>query len=162
MELFDREEMMKIVTKIVSGLCHIHKQGVIHLDLSKDNIFIDSKRVAKIADFGLAVFLRDGEADAECSYLGNALYRAPEIYGWAEGEKIKVNAKVDMYVLGLIIFEMAYRMDTKMERTSVFKEMRNGNFEDLELNSHILGLVTQLLDLDQSKRPSAMELLEAL
>ncbi|KAL6576666.1 Mitosis inhibitor protein kinase wee1 [Orobanche minor] len=64
MKLIDKETV-KMIREIASGLCHIHKQGVIHLDLSKDNIFIDSEGVAKIADFGLAVFLRDGEADAE-------------------------------------------------------------------------------------------------
>ncbi|KAL6576667.1 Mitosis inhibitor protein kinase wee1 [Orobanche minor] len=48
MEFFDREEMLKIIREIASGLYHIHKQGVIHLDLSKDNIFIASEGVAKI------------------------------------------------------------------------------------------------------------------
>lgn len=55
-KVFDREEVLKTVREIVRGLCHIHKQGIIHLDLSRDNILFDSKGVAKIGDFGLGTF----------------------------------------------------------------------------------------------------------
>lgn len=39
--------------QIVEGLAHIHGKGVLHLDLTSHNIFLDADDNVKIADFGL-------------------------------------------------------------------------------------------------------------
>jgi translation initiation factor 2-alpha kinase 4 len=37
----------------VEGLVHIHAQGIIHRDLTPNNIFFDARNDIKIGDFGL-------------------------------------------------------------------------------------------------------------
>ena len=40
----------------MEGLAHIHSQGIIHRDLTPNNIFFDARNDIKIGDFGLGKF----------------------------------------------------------------------------------------------------------
>lgn len=39
----------------MQGLCFLHANGVLHLDVKPDNIYRDADGVLKLGDFGLAV-----------------------------------------------------------------------------------------------------------
>lgn len=41
----------------MEGLAHIHGQGIIHRDLTPNNIFFDARNDIKIGDFGLGNLL---------------------------------------------------------------------------------------------------------
>lgn len=41
----------------MEGLSHIHGQGIIHRDLTPNNIFFDARNDIKIGDFGLGKIL---------------------------------------------------------------------------------------------------------
>jgi eukaryotic translation initiation factor 2-alpha kinase 4 len=43
----------------VEGLAHVHSQGIIHRDLTPNNIFFDVRNDIKIGDFGLGILLPD-------------------------------------------------------------------------------------------------------
>ena len=50
---FDKELAWHLFRQIVEGLAHIHAQGIIHRDLTPNNIFSDARNDIKIGDFGL-------------------------------------------------------------------------------------------------------------
>jgi len=51
----DWKENFYYFQQILEGIKHLHEQNIIHWDLKPSNIFIDSKNVLKIGDFGLAI-----------------------------------------------------------------------------------------------------------
>lgn len=50
---FDKNLAWHLCRQIVEGLAHIHAQGIIHRDLTPNNIFFDARNDIKIGDFGL-------------------------------------------------------------------------------------------------------------
>ncbi|CAI5486798.1 unnamed protein product [Closterium sp. Naga37s-1] len=51
----------RVVRQVVEGLLHVHGQGIIHRDLTPNNLFVDPRGDIKIGDFGLAKFSELGE-----------------------------------------------------------------------------------------------------
>ena len=51
----DKELAWLLFRQIVEGLAHIHGQGIIHRDLTPNNIFFDARNDIKIGDFGLGM-----------------------------------------------------------------------------------------------------------
>ena len=59
---------------ICLGLEFTHKKGIIHRDISPDNILVFNDESFKICDFGLAAF-----AKTSVLYAGKEKYMAPEV-----------------------------------------------------------------------------------
>lgn len=70
--------------QILAGLCHIHSQHIIHLDLKINNVLVrripDTPRMrAMICDFGLAKEMNaQGQVFASMNGVYNSMYRCPE------------------------------------------------------------------------------------
>jgi len=97
------------VVVIGAGLCealaHAHSRGVIHRDVKPGNVMVcDSHAgdapVAKICDFGIARIVGGEALTRTGDVVGTLAYMAPE---QAEGRKI--TAAVDVYALGLVLYE---------------------------------------------------------
>lgn len=95
--------ILSIIQQIASALYYAHNQGYIHRDIKPANILFRDDDEAVLTDFGIAK-LEDGDSDltlAGHSGFGTPNYMAPE---QAIGEK--VDYRVDMYSLGIVLYEM--------------------------------------------------------
>jgi eukaryotic-like serine/threonine-protein kinase len=90
--------MLRILTQICAGLEYAHEKGIVHQDVKPGNIFVQKDDLVKIVDFGLACPIGGCSNDLP----GTAYYMAPE---QIEGEP--VDARTDVYALGITAFEMA-------------------------------------------------------
>jgi len=97
--------------QLCEGMHEAHAQGVVHRDLKPENIMLDKSGTAKIMDFGIARSL-ERKGTLTSTLIGTPAYMAPE---QAEGKPI--DRRVDVYALGLIMYEMftglpAFQADT--------------------------------------------------
>lgn len=103
-------------------------------------------------------------AESLTGYVGTALYVAPELNS---NSKVVYNQKVDIYSLGIILFEMCYPpLNTGMERITILSGIRSKDivfpvdFEKPE-NEKKETLIRWLLDHNASKRPTSQEVLQS-
>ena len=101
-----------VMLQILQALAYAHGLGVVHRDLKPDNVVLttgrDGRVVVKLLDFGLAKFLSP-DADPVKGValtmmgmvMGTPLYMAPE-----QGAGKTVDARVDVYAAGCVLFEM--------------------------------------------------------
>ncbi|CAH0728599.1 unnamed protein product, partial [Brenthis ino] len=170
----DHIRAWRLFREILEGLAHVHQKGMIHRDLKPVNIFLDSNDHVKIGDFGLATKVFTGVPIVEnnpsaedvdellTSQVGTALYVAPELQQSAC--KVIYNQKVDIYSLGIILFEMFYPpFTTTAERYGVVTNLRKKEIiipkEFEENNPKQIHVIRWLLDHDASSRPTSQELL---
>lgn len=58
--LLNWSKLLQIIEAIADGLAYLHgnsPMGIVHRDISPDNILLDQEMNAKISDFGLAIKL---------------------------------------------------------------------------------------------------------
>lgn len=90
--------------QLVSGLKFIHARGVVHLDISPENILLDHINTPKIIDFGMARYLPAGGVFSACAGRkpGKLGYMAPEIFTGLPFD----GRAADVYSLGVVLFAM--------------------------------------------------------
>ncbi len=94
------EEAVDIATQVARGLQAAYEAGVIHRDISPQNILLTPDGTAKIADFGIARSQAFATMTATAAFIGKPAYAAPEtIEGTAD-------IRSDIYSLGVVLFEM--------------------------------------------------------
>ncbi len=104
-----QDEALAIAHQIASALGKAHEAGIVHRDLKPENIYLakkgDAERV-KVLDFGISkVKVADSEQikiTRTGQLVGTPLYISPE---QARGEP-EIDHKVDIYALGVILYEM--------------------------------------------------------
>ncbi|HEY2415177.1 MAG TPA: serine/threonine-protein kinase [Pirellulaceae bacterium] len=84
---------------IAAGVGYLHDHGIVHRDLKPANIFQDSSYV-KIGDYGLSKFISVSRRSGQTESVGTVHYMAPEIGKGVYGKEI------DLYALGIVLFEM--------------------------------------------------------
>jgi serine/threonine protein kinase len=95
-------EAFDVVIQAASGLEAIHELGVVHRDLKSANIMRTKRGVVKLMDFGIARHhLESSDVTATGVIVGTPEYMSPE---QASGEK--VDARSDIYSLGIVIHEV--------------------------------------------------------
>ncbi|HKO59039.1 MAG TPA: protein kinase [Thermoanaerobaculia bacterium] len=105
---------VEIAIQALMGLDHLHSMGLIHRDVSPENIMLSqdhhSKLLVKVIDFGIAKALAaEGESGQGLTqtgmFLGKLKYASPEQAGFLkEGEHL--DARSDLYSFGIVMYEM--------------------------------------------------------
>ena len=98
------EEALAIVPKICEALQYAHGQGIVHRDIKPENVLMDKEGRIKIADFGIAKILGDGERTnlTEEQAIGTPHYMSPEQIERPQ----MVDHRADIYSLGVVFYEM--------------------------------------------------------
>merc|ERR1711953_126115 len=107
-ELFDRiseksytlteADCRDFLTQICQGVCYLHSQNILHLDLKPENIVCSEKHETniKIVDFGNAKFIDGEKLRVLC---GTAEFMAPEVINYDI-----VSSPTDMWAVGVISY----------------------------------------------------------
>lgn len=84
---------------IARAISHLHEHGIVHRDLKPGNVFIENSLI-KVGDYGLSKAIGAGLNRGHTERIGTCQYMAPEV---SSGSYDK---KVDIYALGVILYEM--------------------------------------------------------
>lgn len=93
-------EVMRMFVQVCLALKHVHEQNILHRDLKSQNIFLTSKGIVKLGDFGIAKVLDGTDAQAR-TQIGTPYYLSPEIC-----ESKPYGRSSDMWSLGVVLFEL--------------------------------------------------------
>lgn len=133
-----QNKIIPIFEQIVNAVEYVHLKGLIHRDLKPSNIFFSLDGRIKIGDFGLVTDSSDLQYDKDNNLpemdmlgaqqrhtrqVGTQLYMSPE-----QQKGLPYDYKVDIYSLGLILFELLLSFDTEMERITTLKNLRKNKF----------------------------------
>jgi serine/threonine protein kinase len=151
------EALVKLMRRIASGLQAAHERGIIHRDVSPDNIIIPLGDVtrAKIIDFGIARSTQLGDKTIIGSgFAGKDNYVSPEQVGLYGDE---VTAKSDIYSLGLLLFYALTGQKLDMGGSQFQLVEKRRRVPDLGgIDMRIRPLFEQMLQPDPANRPATM------
>ncbi|ADO71004.1 serine/threonine-protein kinase [Stigmatella aurantiaca] len=123
----------KIVAAACEGLAYAHDfrdpntqqpMGLIHRDISPDNIMLSRQGAVKVADFGIAKAAGYGPQTQEGVLKGKLAYMAPE-----QLKAAPLDRRADVYALGIVLYELLTRCkpfeattDASLMRAILFEE----------------------------------------
>src|SRR3954451_6000823 len=101
---------VRIAIQALAGLEAIHRAGIVHRDISPENLMIthagEGDEFVKIIDLGVAKAAESEVAMTQTGmFVGKFRYASPEHLGFLPaGERI--DGRADLYSLGVVLFEM--------------------------------------------------------
>ena len=152
-ELLDEGKIVKIIMQICLGLKDIHNCNIIHRDLTPENIFIDENNNIKIGDFGVSTEVEDLNILINDFVVGKPGYIAPEM---KDGKGY--NSKVDIYVLGCIIYELFTLKEYNTDNNQ--KKIRKIDLD--KYNIKFQSLIDKLLNNNYEERPNIEYIIECI
>lgn len=94
-------ETLALAQQILTGLDHLHRQGVIHRDIKPENILIDEHQQIRLLDLGVSLIERMGKQGISGIPIGTPSYMAPEVIEHQEADE-----RSDIYSVGVTLYEM--------------------------------------------------------
>lgn len=156
-----------VLKQVVGALMYMHGKEIIHRDLKPENILIDRSYpggyfLIKVADFGVAKFLRQGYTQAR-TLVGTPQYWAPEVLA-ASNTGESYGTEVDLWSLGVLFYVMlggAFPFDERKGNLELL--IREGNYHFRyprfkRVSEQAKHLITRLLTVDPSQRMTLEEL----
>ncbi|TFK10059.1 alpha/beta hydrolase domain-containing protein 13 [Platysternon megacephalum] len=164
----ERAECLQIFLQIAEAVQFLHGKGLMHRDLKPSNIFFTMDDIVKVGDFGLVTAMDQDEEEESVltpmpayarhtGQVGTKLYMSPEqIYGNTYSHK------VDIFSLGLILFELLYPFNTQMERVRTLSDVRSLKFPPLFTQKYAqeYTMVKHMLSPSPTERPEAEDIIE--
>jgi serine/threonine protein kinase len=137
------DDILRFGRQLGHGLSHLHRHGLIHRDVSPDNVWLDERHVAHLGDFDSAVPI-PYSGDAALPITTGSFASPEELEGWA------LDVRSDLYSLGGVLYVIAS------------DEHRPGDLELLrfrrpDLPSSFTELLADLLSGARDDRPSDAE-----
>ncbi len=153
------EALLRLMRRVASGLNVAHQRGIVHRDVSPDNIIVPQGDVAraKIIDFGIARSTQIGDATIiGAGFAGKHNYVSPEQIGLFGGD---VTAKSDVYSFGLVLFQALTGQKLDMGGSQFQLVEKRRRVPDLGgVDARIRPLLNEMLQPDPNDRPSMAEI----
>ncbi|WP_461506675.1 serine/threonine-protein kinase [Rhodopirellula baltica] len=131
-----------------AGVAHLHSAGLVHRDIKPGNLF-DDNGIVKVGDYGLSKFISASHRSGHTESIGTFHYMAPEIGRGQYGREI------DLYALGVILFEMLtgeLPFDGETPQEIIVKHLTDS--PDLSrVPNQYRNVIHRCLQKDPSKRP---------
>lgn len=148
-------QLVQFAIDVCRGMEYLHKSNIIHRDLKTANLLMDSDKVVKVADFGVARFLnQEGVMTAE---TGTYRWMAPEIINHQPYDQ-----KADVFSFAIVLWELvtAKIPYDNMTPLQAALGVRQGRRPDLPTNTNpkLLELMQRCWETDPGKRPSFSEI----
>ena len=140
--IFSIRDMKSVILQIAKGVSTIHDFGIVHRDLSANNILIDKSGRVKITDFGIAR-MYDKDKNADTRILGTHGYAAPEQFGF-----IQTDRKADVYAIGVLMNVM---LSGKMPNEKLYKG-----------DSKLMDIIQRCTSMKPSERYEVEEIVDLL
>ena len=159
------EEAVPLFQQIAAALEAAHHAGVVHRDLKPQNIMVDKGGRVYVMDFGVARSLETPGMTETGALMGTPEYMSPE-----QAKGMKVDARSDLFSLGIIFYEMLsgvspFKADTAM--ATMFKRTRERAVPLAQAGTGVpvflSDIVSKCLEIDREQRyPSARAIIEDL
>ncbi|XP_072990863.1 serine/threonine-protein kinase PEPKR2 [Typha latifolia] len=155
---YSEQRAANILKEVMSAVKYCHEMGVVHRDIKPENILLTKAGKMKLADFGLAVRVTDGQRLS--GIAGSPAYVAPEVLSGNYSEKIDIwGAGVLLH--GLLVGVLPFQGGSL---EAVFEAIKTA---ELDFCSGLWGsvselardLISKMLTRDVSSRMTADEVL---
>ena len=155
---FSEEQIIDWFTQICLAVKYLHDRKIIHRDIKPGNIFLDSKGIVKLGDFGLAKYLPNTQAFAKTA-TGSPYYLPPEI---CKGEQYNFSA--DIWSLGCVLYELC-----SLKRAFTGTNIKDIMASIIHIHSpripmiyskELSNIASSMLQKDPTKRPTINQLLQ--
>src|SRR5262249_22254506 len=158
-------EALDITMKLADALAYAHDKGMVHRDIKPANVLFAAPDQPILMDFGIARILGTTGLTQEGAFLGTPAYVSPEA-----GRGDQVDARADIYSLGIVLYEMLtgvvpYNADTPF--AVIYKHLNEPLPMPREFNANLPEaaerVVLKALTKDKEDRfQTALEFKEAL
>ena len=110
LEILPLSEIIDIGGQLCDALGRAHTLGIVHRDLKPDNVMLVARPagtgdLAKIMDFGVAKLQHD--ADGKALTQAGMVFGTPKYMAAEQAAGEPLDARADLYSLGVMLFEMA-------------------------------------------------------
>lgn len=178
---FPEEIVRFIIKQILHGLSYLHNNNIIHRDLKTENILLSydnednidlfnsniTKAKVKIIDFGFARYLEQNQLAS--SIIGTPLCMDPTILNMGcskNNNQCYYTGKCDIWSLGIMTYYLLIGTFPFQGNNwdELYQKVKNNKFTippnpNRKLSKESLVFISKLLELEESKRPNADELL---
>ncbi|KAG8364149.1 hypothetical protein BUALT_Bualt19G0096900 [Buddleja alternifolia] len=132
--LYSEQKAANIIKELMLAIRYCHEMGVVHRDIKPENILLATSGLMKLADFGLAVRILDGQSLT--GIVGSPAYIAPEVLSGNYSEKVDIwSAGVLLHAL--LVGVLPFRGDSL---ESVFEAIKK---EKLDFTGSVWESVSQ-------------------
>lgn len=158
-------EKRRLCAIIAHGVAALHSGGLVHADIKHENVLFTKTEIgtltAKIIDFDSA-FLEDAPPPEEEDIVGDWVYFSPEVWLRANGEKVTLSCKMDVFALGILFHQYfsgelpSFDRDgcgTVGQAVVLGKKLQMSE----KVPEDLLPLIREMLSLSPEERPSAQD-----